>query len=85
MTVNSQLLSSYLTGHDEQHQFKSTSSNTTNGHDETSESDSTSFNDEYRQEFDDIHDEQVENYDQLLSDIIDILTKKSKKEKKKRD
>ncbi|CAF0790315.1 unnamed protein product [Rotaria sordida] len=81
MTIYNQLLPSHLTkDDDEQHQFKSTSSTTTNGHDETSEVDSVSFNDEHRQEIDDLQqqdDESPENYEQLLTDIIEMLTKQN--------
>ncbi|CAF3382483.1 unnamed protein product [Rotaria sp. Silwood1] len=79
MTIYNPLLPSHLTKEDdEQLQFKSTSSTTTNGHDETSEIDSISFTEEHQQEIDDLQqqqdDESLENYDQLLSDIIAMLT-----------
>lgn len=65
----------------EQQQFKSTSSTTTaNGHDEISEIDSVSFNDEHHEDIDDLQqtdDEQLENYDQLLANIIENLTHRS--------
>jgi len=89
MTTHSHLLSSHLPrddddGSGEQHQFKSTSSTTTttNGHDETSEIDSVSFTDEHREEIDDLQqqdDGQLENYDQLLVDIIETLTNQSER------
>ncbi|CAF2381089.1 unnamed protein product [Rotaria sp. Silwood2] len=82
MTIYNNLLPSHLAkdDDDDQHQFKSTSSTTTNGHDGTSDLDSISFNDEHRQEIDDLQqqqqqqdDEPLENYDQLLRDIIEML------------
>jgi hypothetical protein len=80
MATHSHLLTSLLpTEEPEQHQLKST---TTNGHDENSELDSISFNDEHRDEIDDLQqqeDGQVENYDQLLTDIIETLTNRSKR------
>jgi len=88
MTTHSHLLSSHLPKDDddgEQHQFKSTSSTTTttNGHDEISEIDSVSFNDEHREEIDDLQqsdDGQIENYDQLLVDIIEKLTNQGERD-----
>jgi hypothetical protein len=85
ITTHSNLLSSHLPKGDdddsEQHQFKSASSTTTtNGPDETSELDSVSFNDERREEMDELQqsdDGQLENYDQLLADIIQTLTNQS--------
>ncbi|CAF1246552.1 unnamed protein product [Adineta steineri] len=79
MTINRQLLSAYLSkdDNDEQNQFKSTPSTTTNGHDETSELDSISFSDEHREEIDDLQQQgegHIENYDQLLADMIVTLT-----------
>ncbi len=86
MITHSHLLSSHLPRDDddggEQHQFKSASSTTTtNGHDEISEIDSVSFNDEHREEIDDLQqsdDGQLENYDQLLVNIIETLKNQSK-------
>ncbi|UJR35498.1 hypothetical protein I4U23_028252 [Adineta vaga] len=79
-THNHSLSSQFTKDDDEQqHQqppFKSTSSTTINGHDETSEIDSISFNEEHREEIDDLHQQdeiQIENYDQLLVDIIETL------------
>lgn len=82
-THNNSLSSQLLTdGDNEQHQFKSTSSTTTtNGHDEISEIDSVSLNDEHREEIDELQqtdDGQIENYDQLLADIIENLTNQCK-------
>jgi hypothetical protein len=89
MTIHNQSLSSHLPKNDndeqqQQQQFKSTSSTittTTNVHDENSELDSVSFNDEHREEIEELQqsDEgQIENYDQLLADIIETLTDQSK-------
>ena len=89
MTAHNQSLSSHLPKNDndeqqQQQQFRSTSSTvttTTNGHDENSELDSVSFNDERREEIEDLQqtDEgQMENYDQLLAEIIETLTEQSK-------
>jgi hypothetical protein len=85
-TAHNQSLSSHLpkNDNDEQQQFRSTSSTittNTNGHDENSELDSVSFNDERREEIEDLQqtDEgQMENYDQLLAEIIESLTDRSK-------
>jgi hypothetical protein len=85
MTAHSHSLSSHLPkdDNDEQHQFKSASSTTTtNGHDGTSDLDSVSFNDEHREEIEDLQQTdagQLENYDQLLADIIETLTNQSKR------
>jgi len=85
--IHSQLLVSNLSARDgdiddEQHQYHSTSSTATNnGHEENSEFDSVSFNEDNREEFDDIQqntDGVLENYDQLLTDIIEYLTNQSK-------
>jgi hypothetical protein len=87
MTTPNNSLSSHLPKNDndeQQQQFRSTSSTittTTNGHDENSELDSISFNDEHREEIDDLQqsdDGQMENYDQLRADIIETLTEQSK-------
>jgi hypothetical protein len=89
MTTHSHLLSTHLPKDEDndeqqqqQHQFKSTSSTTTNGHDETSELDSVSFSEEHREENDDLQqqdDGQLENYDQLLAEIIETLTNQSER------
>jgi len=83
MSMQNHLLASHLPkDDDEQHQFKSTSSTTTNGRDETSEVDSISFNDEHREEIDESQqqdDGSMENYDKLLSDIIETLTNQSER------
>ena len=81
MAVHSQAITPHLPGDDdEQPPFKSTSSTTTNGRDETSDIDSISFNEEHRDEIDELHqaeDTQAENYDQLFAEIIDLLTNQS--------
>jgi hypothetical protein len=84
MTTHSHLLPSHLPKEDDddeqQHQFKPASSTATNGHDETSELDSVSFSEEHREEIDDLQqqdDGQVENYDQLLANIIEALKNRS--------
>ncbi len=83
MSMHNHLLASHLPkDDDEQHQFKSTSSTTTNGRDETSEVDSISFNDEHREEIDESQqqdDGSMENYDKLLNDIIETLTNQSER------
>jgi hypothetical protein len=77
MTMHNHSLSSHLPKDDDH----STSLTTANGHDEISEIDSLSFNDEHREEIDELQQEegQSENYDQLLADIIETLTNQSKK------
>lgn len=81
LTHNTVLTSNALaTYDDEQQPFTSTSSTATNGRDENSESDSVSFNDEHRDDMDDVQQQdetQVEDYDKLFTEILDILTNQS--------
>ena len=82
MAVHPQAITTNLPGgdDDEQPPFQSTSSTTTNGRDEISDIDSISFNDEHREEIDDLQqpeDTQAENYDQLLAEMIDLLKNQS--------
>ncbi|CAF0864339.1 unnamed protein product [Adineta ricciae] len=77
MPMHNQSLASHVSkDDDEQAAMKSTSSTTANGHDATSELDSISFSDDHQDENDDFQQEdegQMENYEQLLAEIIEIL------------
>jgi hypothetical protein len=85
MTKHSPVFHAAVVAHDvddelQQQPMKSRSSTTTNGRDENSDIDSMSFNDENRDEIDDLqqHDDvEMENYDQLLAETIQILTNQS--------
>lgn len=82
MAVHPQAVTTNLLGDDdEQPPFQSTSSTTTNARDEISDIDSISFNEEHREEVDDLQqseDPQAENYDQLLAEMIELLKNRSK-------
>lgn len=85
-TENSSLTSNVLANYDQEQQQQqqqtcpSISSTATNGRDENSESDSVSFNDEHRDEVDDLHQQEnvpAEDYEKLLTEIMEILANQS--------
>ena len=77
---NQLLTCNFIVGDDEQNPSRSVLPPSMRAHDANSERDSISLNDDHRDEMDDTQqpeESELENYDQLLADVIELLTNQS--------